>query len=72
LPAPTAHSSHCAQAAKLADEYDLVAKGKQALGVVGEIADTAIIKTVELEKEYKVRVCLYCSSRMQVVCHTDK
>ncbi|KAG5177124.1 hypothetical protein JKP88DRAFT_249037 [Tribonema minus] len=42
------------KAAKLADEYDLLAKGKQALGVVGEIADTAIVKTVELEKEYKV------------------
>lgn len=41
-------------AKKLADEYDIVAKGKQALGVVGELADTAIIKTAELEKEYKV------------------
>jgi hypothetical protein len=43
-----------AQAQQLASEYDLVAKGKQALGVVGELADTAIVKTVELEKEYKV------------------
>lgn len=43
------------QAAQLAEEYDLLAKGKQALGVVGEVADTAIAKTVELEKEYKVR-----------------
>ncbi|CAM9487633.1 unnamed protein product, partial [Phaeothamnion confervicola] len=42
------------KAAALSSEYDLVAKGKQALGVVGELADTAIDKTVELEKEYKV------------------
>jgi hypothetical protein len=43
-----------AKATKLAADYDLVAKGKQALGVVGELTDTAIEKTVELEKEYKV------------------
>jgi len=42
------------KAKKLAEEYDLVAKGKQALGVVGELADVAIVRAVELEKEYKV------------------
>jgi hypothetical protein len=42
------------QAKQLASEYDLAAKTKQALGVVGELADTAIVKTVELEKEYDV------------------
>ncbi|CAN0556603.1 unnamed protein product, partial [Ectocarpus sp. 12 AP-2014] len=42
------------QATKLSSEYDLPAKAKQALGVAGELADTAIVKGIELEKEYKV------------------
>lgn len=42
------------QATKLSSEYDLAAKAKQALGVAGELADTAIVKGIELEKEYKV------------------
>lgn len=42
------------QATKLSSEYDLPAKAKQALGVAGELADTAIDKGIELEKEYKV------------------
>ena len=42
------------QASKLSSEYDLPAKAKQALGVAGELADTAIVKGIELEKEYKV------------------
>ena len=45
---------HALQAQQLANENDIAAKAKQALGVVGELADSAIIKTVELEKEYKV------------------
>lgn len=32
------------QATKLSTEYDLPAKAKQALGVAGELADTAIVK----------------------------
>ncbi|MCP6297387.1 hypothetical protein NL457_29645, partial [Klebsiella pneumoniae] len=32
------------QATKLSSEYDLPAKAKQALGVAGELADTAIVK----------------------------
>lgn len=43
-----------AQASKLSSEYDLPAKAKQALGVAGELADTAIDKGIELGKEYKV------------------
>ncbi|CAM9205762.1 unnamed protein product, partial [Choristocarpus tenellus] len=39
---------------EISDEYDLVAKAKQALGVAGELADTAIDKSLELEKEYSV------------------
>ncbi|CAM9403076.1 unnamed protein product [Sphacelaria rigidula] len=42
------------QASKLSSEYDIPAKAKQALGVAGELADTAIEKGIELEKEYKV------------------
>lgn len=42
------------QAGKLSTEYDIPAKAKQALGVAGELADTAIVKGVELEKEYKL------------------
>lgn len=42
------------QATKLSSDYDLPAKAKQALGVAGELADTAIDKGIELEKEYKV------------------
>lgn len=42
------------QAGKLSTEYDIPAKAKQALGVAGELADTAIDKGIELEKEYKV------------------
>ncbi|CAM9203681.1 unnamed protein product [Hapterophycus canaliculatus] len=42
------------QATKLSSDYDLPAKAKQALGVAGELADTAIVKGIELEKEYKV------------------
>ncbi|CAM9903768.1 unnamed protein product [Ectocarpus sp. 13 AM-2016] len=42
------------QATKLSSEYDLPAKAKQALGVAGELADTAIVKGIELEQEYKV------------------
>lgn len=42
------------QAGKLSTEYDIPAKAKQALGVAGELADTAIEKGIELEKEYKV------------------
>lgn len=42
------------QASKLSSEYDLPAKARQALGVAGELADTAIDKGIELEKEYKV------------------
>ncbi|CAM9482217.1 unnamed protein product [Chrysoparadoxa australica] len=42
------------KAKELSNEYDLVAKGKQALGVAAELSDTAIEKTKELEKEYKV------------------
>lgn len=32
------------QATKLSTDYDLPAKAKQALGVAGELADTAIVK----------------------------
>ena len=42
------------QASKLSRDYDLPAKAKQALGAVGELADTAIDKGIELEKEFKV------------------
>lgn len=42
------------QASKLATDYDLGAKVKQALGVAGELADAAIGKGIELDKEYKV------------------
>lgn len=35
------------QATKLSSEYDLPAKAKQALGVAGELADTAIVKVLE-------------------------
>ncbi|CAM9680606.1 unnamed protein product [Discosporangium mesarthrocarpum] len=42
------------QATKLSEEYDLAAKAKQALGVAGELTDTAIEKSLELEKEYSI------------------
>ena len=42
------------QASKLSRDYDLPAKAKQALGAAGELADTAIDKGIELEKEFKV------------------
>eukprot|EP00612_Vaucheria_litorea_P004571 CAMPEP_0171463240 /NCGR_PEP_ID=MMETSP0945-20130129/6980_1 /TAXON_ID=109269 /ORGANISM="Vaucheria litorea, Strain CCMP2940" /LENGTH=208 /DNA_ID=CAMNT_0011989973 /DNA_START=165 /DNA_END=791 /DNA_ORIENTATION=- len=42
------------KAKKLTEEYDLLTKGKQVLGTVGELADSAIVKAAELEKEYKV------------------
>lgn len=35
------------QATKLSSEYDLPAKAKQALGVAGELADTAIVKVTK-------------------------
>lgn len=34
------------QASKISSEYDLPAKAKQALGVAGELADTAIVKVM--------------------------
>lgn len=42
------------KAGEISTEYDIPAKAKQALGVAGELADTAIDKGIELEKEYKV------------------
>lgn len=36
------------QANKLSADYDLPAKAKQALGVAGELADTAIVKVNEI------------------------
>ncbi|GMH72324.1 hypothetical protein TrRE_jg5930 [Triparma retinervis] len=36
------------------DEYDIVGAGLQALGIVGDITEKAVIKTVELNKEYKL------------------
>ncbi|CAN0349201.1 unnamed protein product [Ascophyllum nodosum] len=42
------------QASKLSRDYGLPAKAKQVLGAAGELADTAIDKGIELEKEFKV------------------
>lgn len=36
------------------DEYDIVGAGLQALGIVGDITEKAVLKTVELNKEYKL------------------
>jgi hypothetical protein len=42
------------QVQKLADEIDLLAGGKQALGAVGEVLETSIDKAVDANKEYKL------------------
>lgn len=39
------------QATKLSTDYDLPAKAKQALGVAGELADTAIVKVCKRSVE---------------------
>ena len=43
-----------AKASQLSKDYDVWAKTKQALGAVGGLTDSAIDKSLELEKEYKV------------------
>lgn len=45
------------QATKLSTDYDLPAKAKQALGVAGELADTAIVKV--MKQGYFCRICCY-------------
>ena len=39
---------------QLADEFDVVEGGKQALGAIGEVLETSIDKAVDANKEYKL------------------
>lgn len=53
------------QVTKLSSDYDLPAKAKQALGVAGELADTAIVKVREMIRKSKIekrkmRAVVFC------------